>query len=778
MKISPVILFTTLITFAAQAELQVHPQSSDEIRSPKGFVVEKVVDVTSADAGSWVAITFDNKGRLIGSDQYGALYRTDILAGGKPEKLKLPVELIGAQGLLYAFDSLYVMRNEDMQLAKANGIYRLQDTTGDDSFDKVDYILPLKGNGEHGVHGLTLSPDGRSITFVGGNSSPLPEKIAKSYPSSNWEEDYLLPPLQYTAHWATLKAPGGWIAKVSPDGKDFTLLVMGLRNPYDMAYNAHGELFTFDSDMERDAATSWYRPTRINHLTPGGDSGWRTGSNKWPPFYADSLPATVDIGLGSPTGVIFGHHCKYPLVQQQALFALDWRHGRILQVNLKPYGGTYTASFETFVEGEPLPVTDIAKGPDDCLYFAVGGRKTQSSVYRIRYTGSTPEFSYIPEGKYFAKRRQLENLLGKPSNGAVERAWPDLKHPDRFVRDAARRVLEHQPIENWAPKAISESDPTQQIFALMALARSKAGHFNVQALEELAAINCSELSIDDQLALLRTYQLWLARHGKPSPTTQGAILKQLNLLYPAPTFPANHLLSDLLVYLEADGVAERTLELLENAPTQEEAIHYSKALRLLDTKWTVDSRKRYFAWLSGTRMEGNRAVKEKTDRVLRAFSGFMTDLKADALSRVPDNERAAIDALLAAGENSSEPVAYTNPRGPATIWTLGAAKRVMAETAGRKADLKHGKEMFRATGCAGCHISGDIGVRGAPDLSEVANRFSVDELLESIIHPNAIVSDQFGLGPDRTISPMPPGLINVLGPDDLRDLVAYIQSKK
>ena len=44
----------------------------------------------------------------------------------------------------------------------------------------------------------------------------------------------------------------------------------GFRNAYDIAFNAHGELFTYDSDMEWDRGLPWYRPTRILHVVPGG----------------------------------------------------------------------------------------------------------------------------------------------------------------------------------------------------------------------------------------------------------------------------------------------------------------------------------------------------------------------------------------------------------------------------------------------------------------------------------------------------------------------------
>ena len=85
------------------------------IRAPKGFRVELLYSVPRQTQGSWVNMTVDPKGRLIVSDQYGKLYRVTLPPiSGKAEDLRVePIDApIGeAQGLLWAFDSLYVVVN-------------------------------------------------------------------------------------------------------------------------------------------------------------------------------------------------------------------------------------------------------------------------------------------------------------------------------------------------------------------------------------------------------------------------------------------------------------------------------------------------------------------------------------------------------------------------------------------------------------------------------------------------------------------------------------------
>src|SRR5205085_4427189 len=120
-------------------------------------------------------MTYDPKGRLIVSDQYGKLYRvTPPALGGDPEGTKvepIDVPLGEAQGLLWAFDSLYVVVNRGEKYD--SGLYRVRDTNGDDTLDKVELLRRINGGGEHGPHAVLLSPDGRSLTVVCGDATRL-----------------------------------------------------------------------------------------------------------------------------------------------------------------------------------------------------------------------------------------------------------------------------------------------------------------------------------------------------------------------------------------------------------------------------------------------------------------------------------------------------------------------------------------------------------------------------------------------------------------------------
>ncbi|MEM7386210.1 MAG: family 16 glycoside hydrolase, partial [Verrucomicrobiota bacterium] len=281
----------------------------DRIKVPEGFEVELLYSVPGGEQGSWVALCPDDKGRIYASDQYGDLYRFPAPAAGEPLKqsdvTKVPVKIRAINGMTYAFGALYAGVN-DYEQKMQSGLYRITDSDGDDELDKVEQLRAFDSKSDHGVHAVMPTPDGEALFLVTGNNAILTETLGSSPVKPLWGDDHLLPRMpDGRGHNRHVLAPGGIIYRVSPDGKKFEIYANGFRNIYGASVSKDWELFTYDADMEYDFNTPWYRPTRVNHVVSGAEFGWRNGTGKYPEFYPDNLPATLNIGPGSPTGTRF-----------------------------------------------------------------------------------------------------------------------------------------------------------------------------------------------------------------------------------------------------------------------------------------------------------------------------------------------------------------------------------------------------------------------------------------------------------------------------------------
>jgi len=169
--------------------------------------------------------------------------------------------------------------------------------------------------------------------------------------------------------------------------------------------------------------------------------------------------------------------------------------------------------------------------------------------------------------------------------------------------------------------------------------------------------------------------------------------------------------------------------------------------------------------------------------------------------------------------------AASKPAPPAVVRQLQKAWTVAELTpdldqAAKNRNFARGKEIFSSVLCIQCHHFAQGGGNVGPDLSAVGSRFNHHDLLESIIEPSKVISEQYAslivttksgdafmglvseqnadrvtlvtdpiVGTKKTIpaadiksreispvSMMPPGLINVLTKDEIMDLLAYIES--
>ena len=724
-------LMVACVSFFGGFSGQIMGQS--QLTLPEGFVGEALYDVPAAQ-GSWVSLTSDPQGRLIASDQYGKLYR--ITLNPKVQVEPIQVKLGRAQGLLCAFNSLYVVAHRGDGMPA--GLYRVTDQNGDDQYDTVKLLRQFQGGGEHGPHAVILSPDKKSLFICAGNHTNIPNPETSRVPRL-WKEDQILPRLPDANGHATGKmAPGGWICKTDPDGRSFELVSMGYRNEYDIAFDPNGELFTYDADMEWDVGLPWYRPTRVCHATSGSEFGWRYGTGKWPAYYPDSRPAVLDIGPGSPTGITFGTGAKFPAKYQNALFISDWSYGKIYAVHLKPDGASYTGEKELFCTSTALPVTDLVVNPTDgSLYFLIGGRRSKSRLFRVRYTGSesTEPANYTEPSPLVQWRRGLDQFHrtlpeGEGRNRAIKMAWEKLGHEDRAIRFAARTVLEHQPVSSWLPRLEKEKNPQVILEATLALIRTQQPEAVQSVVAKLGELKWDGLANNQRIHLLRNYGLFARRLGNhPEISTQVLALAGN---FPCENAEVDRELSRLLVAFNEPTVTGKIVQKLAAATSQHEQIHYALALSSAKNGWAAGSRKSYFQWfIDAAKLQGG-----------NSFGGYLKNIRKQAMSNMPVADQQVFRQLLAAQPPVTDPYADLKARAFVKKWKVEDLVPVKDEE-WKKRNLARGQELFAVANCYKCHrIQGSGGIVG-PDLTAAGRRFNTRDLLETLIDPSKEVSDQY-----------------------------------
>ncbi|MEZ6128235.1 MAG: c-type cytochrome [Planctomycetaceae bacterium] len=816
--------------------------AADEQRVPQGvfelqpgFQVQRLFTVPKDELGSWVCIEFDNKGRLLASDQgEKGICRITLppvsVDGGdvtssqsatavpitnaetRVERLdfsKCEFQPSGAHGMLWAFDSLYFCCNG----GPGSGLYRARDTDGDDEFDECVKLKEFKGGGEHGPHSIRLSPDGKRIFVIAGNHTDPPFKPGEeleneNYSSripTNWGEDLLLPRMwDANGHARGKLAPGGWIASTDPDGKTWEIWSIGYRNPYDMAFNADGELFAYDADMEWDVGTPWYRPTRVVHATSGSEFGWRSGTGKWPTYYLDSLPPLVEIGPGSPVGVDFGYGLKFPAKYQTALYICDWTFGTMYAIHLEPHQSSYRATKEEFVARSPLPLTDVAAGPDGALYFSVGGRGTQSELFRVVYSGNEETSPTETVNSEFADqrehRRQLESthvIATAPTDRKPQDVYDytktvedDVASGDRFLRTAARNAFYNSEVfrdvfnvqglrdllKGSDDEALVDSEnPDLEIGTVLAMARgplswipevgdSEATQIEWRtealrlAVRTLSALSLDDLSVEQQLDYLRAMSLVWIRLGQPDKATADRFVSRLDVMYPSDDWRLNRELCQMLVYLKSPTVVAKTIALM-NQPPQREDINmgellarnrgYGKAIKaMIDNQ--PDKQQMWYAfclrvaeagWTAELRADYYRWFgRAQTWSGGNSFQKFLQNIEDEAWEKTPFDHRVLVEKAGARTPYSVPEL--PRPTGPGKEWAIDEVRTLAADGLTNR-NFENGQKTFAATRCIVCHrFAGNGGATG-PDLTQLAGRFNIEALTEAILDPGKVISDQY-----------------------------------
>ncbi len=509
---------------------------------PREFALDRLGSIGDQTEEDHMHLFFSKNGDLLAGSGRGSLKRVKMKGNGRISKIdSLDGVPSGIQGILEAFDSLYVISKEKQGLIRCkdiddNGRYELQET-----------LLPLKINQRDGPYGLTTTEDGLGIYLFAGHGCPVPTR----------------------AKFPALRAQGGWIARITPDASRIDVFATGLNRAVQGVLNNHGDLFTCDGDAEDEFGLPWYRPGRLLHVISGADFGWRQGTERWPEHFADTMPSIARLGPTPLNSLVSGQKTNFPKEYKDSIFILSKHLGTIARMSLSLNDSGYAAKENLFLHGKGLHPTSATVGPDGSIYFASASPRGTCELFRIRHENpSLDSKKDEKENRFKVQRKRLETFhRSEPGEIAIRETFAGLRSPSFSVRHAARVSLERQPTEGWKELFERETNNRASITASLALARKAPGHRGA-ALAKLANLKFGSLLDENQLAYLRAFDLATRFKPEPPPELMEIIVPRLEESYPSGNDAIDWELSRVLAKnLEGESMKvfiDKTLMLLAN----------------------------------------------------------------------------------------------------------------------------------------------------------------------------------------------------------------------
>ncbi len=284
----------------------------------------------------------------------------------------------------------------------------------------------------HDLHGLALGPDGRLYFSLGDRGAHVVTKEGK-----------------------TLALPDeGGVFRCERDGSQLEIFCRGLRNPQELAFDNHGNLFTGDNDSDQGDRERW------EYLVPGGDYGWRVvwqhhplgkernpwlAERLWEPRAAET-PAYVLSPIlllpDGPSGVAHYPGTGLPAEFAGRFFVCGFKgssaRSAISSLSVKESGAGFAVEKAPEIFLGSVQATDVDFGPDSKMYFSEWGEGWESTkggrIFTLAHNAAQKEQA--------AQIAEVKRLLGEGfRQRGIEELGKLLAHGDQRVRLNAQWAL-------------------------------------------------------------------------------------------------------------------------------------------------------------------------------------------------------------------------------------------------------------------------------------------------------------------------------------------------
>lgn len=643
-------------------------------------------------------------------------------------------------------------------------VTRVRDTDGDGKADKTERIMHLDttaGYPHNAMSGITFSPDGKTLFIGCGENSGVDYKVVGSDGSG-----------------FAINDGTGNIITSTLEGKKVTMHATGFWNPFGLAFHKNGQLFATENDPDSSP------PCRLLHIVPGGDYGFRFmyGRSGRHPLLAwdGELPGTLGMVSGtgeSPCEIV---HYKGHLI------VASWADHRIEMYTLSPKGGSYTATMRTLVEGgSDFRPVGLALSPDG------------KSLYITDWV----DRSYTLHGK--GRLWRLDGIDEAIEATTVEPPTTYVGEIDPVDALSSRRWNKPGDHKQLIPAALSDSNPRLRLAGVRWIADKRLKQYR-PLLDKVLA---DEKVMTPQLFVCTVAAMQWLDTGKTTPGNGAAPPRPLlDMLRGEKSTDTQRLMAlhalgrydtridlDLLHRFVRDGSDELKLA----------------AVRAMAASSNDEKLKPLVMIADDTKLGGHvraEAIVGFAHR-LDTFGGKIEELTKDK------NPIVAAEAERALRKN---PPAGRPAPNDIDAWV---------KLAKGKGDPEVGRRLFfhpKLTTCANCHTIDGHGGKAGPDLSLVGRRATKRWLLESILEPSKEIPPYYrpwqvtmkdgsshvgllratgGQGGNQPyfdaagkafqlksndvadrklleISIMPPALIGMLTDQEVRDLLAYLMSRR
>lgn len=126
-------------------------------------------------------------------------------------------------------------------------------------------------------------------------------------------------------------------------------------------------------------------------------------------------------------------------------------------------------------------------------------------------------------------------------------------------------------------------------------------------------------------------------------------------------------------------------------------------------------------------------VATKTRHDKDAWAGVVEDMVARGAQGKQDDLKQVVE-YLSTNFGPNNPIGTSTSPAPVTPAPPSAPK--VDESASKPGDAAHGKTVYGANGCSGCHRIGEMGSRVGPDLSEIGANRSYEQLQLALVSPD------------------------------------------